>query len=63
MSLHSRLQNNQPFYLDYLGGVLVSVLAKSVVDRWFDPRSGHNQTENYKIGICCFCVKYAAYKE
>jgi hypothetical protein len=42
---------------------MVSVLAKSVVDRWFDPRLGHNQTENYKIGICCFCAKHAAYKE
>jgi hypothetical protein len=30
---------------------MVSVLAASVVNRGFEPRSG--QTKNYKIGICC----------
>ena len=34
------------------------VLASSVVDRGFEPRSG--QTKDYKIGICCFSVKHAA---
>ena len=33
-----------------IGGVMVSVLALSAVDREFEPRSG--QTD-YKIGICC----------
>ena len=37
---------------------MVSVLALSAVDRGFDPRS--HQTEDYKIGICCFSAKYAA---
>ena len=37
---------------------MVSVLASSVVDRGFEPRSG--QTKDYKIGICCFSVKHAA---
>ena len=37
---------------------MVSVLASSVVDRWFDPRSG--QTKDYEIGICCFSDKHAA---
>ena len=37
---------------------MVSVLASSVVDRGFEPRSG--QTKDYKIGICCFTAKYAA---
>ena len=37
---------------------MVSVLASSVVDRGFDPRSG--QTKDYKIGICCFSAKHAA---
>jgi hypothetical protein len=41
-----------------IGGILVSVLASSVVDRGFDPRSG--QTKDYKIGICCFSAKHAA---
>jgi hypothetical protein len=37
---------------------MVSVLASSVVDRGFEPRSG--QTNDYKIGICCFSDKHAA---
>ena len=31
---------------------MVSVLASSVVDRVFEPRS--DQTNDDKIGICCF---------
>ena len=38
--------------------VMVSVLALSVVDRGFKPRSG--QTEDYICGICCFSTKHAA---
>ena len=41
-----------------IGGVMVSVLASSVVDHGFEPRSG--QTKDYKIGMCCFSAKYAA---
>ena len=37
---------------------MVSMLALSVVDRGFEPRSG--KTKEYKIGICCFSAKYAA---
>ena len=37
---------------------MVSVLASSVVDRGFEPRSG--QTKDYKIGICCFSARHAA---
>jgi hypothetical protein len=37
---------------------MVSVLASSVVDRGFEPRSG--QTNDYAIGICCFSAKQAA---
>jgi hypothetical protein len=37
---------------------MVSMLASSVVDRGFEPRSG--QTKDYKIGICCFYAKYVA---
>jgi hypothetical protein len=36
---------------------MVSVLASNAVDREFEPRS--DQTNNYKIGICCFSVKPA----
>ena len=41
-----------------IGSVMVSVLASSVVDRGFEPRSG--QTKDYKIGICCFSAKNTA---
>jgi hypothetical protein len=37
---------------------MVSVLASSVVDRGFEPRSG--QTKEYEIGICCFSAKHAS---
>jgi hypothetical protein len=37
---------------------MVSVLALIVVDHGFEPRSG--QTNDYKIGICCFSAKHAA---
>ena len=42
----------------YIGSVMVGVLASSVVDRGFEPRSG--QTKDYKIGSCCFSAKHAA---
>jgi hypothetical protein len=35
-----------------IGGVMVSILTSSVVDREFEPQSG--QTKDYNIGICCF---------
>ena len=35
-----------------------SVIASSVVDHGFEPRSG--QTRDYKIGSCCFSAKHAA---
>jgi hypothetical protein len=44
--------------MNRIGGMMVSVLASSVVDRGFEPRSG--QTNDYKIGICCFSDKHAA---
>ena len=40
------------------GGVIVSVLASSVVDRGFLSRS--DQTKDYRIGICSFSAKHAA---
>ena len=48
----------RPYYEDSIGGVMVSVLASSAVDRGFDPRYG--QTKDYKIGICCFSAKHSA---
>ena len=37
---------------------MATVFASSVVDRVFEPRSGH--TKDYKIGICCFSAKHTA---
>ena len=37
---------------------MVNVLASSAVDRGFELPSG--QTNDYKIGICCFSTKHAA---
>ena len=39
---------------------MVSVLASSAVGRGFEPRLG--QTKDYKIGICCFSSKHAAFR-
>ena len=44
--------------LNRIVGVIVSVLASSVVDREFEPRSF--QTKDYKICISCFSAKHAA---
>ena len=44
--------------INCIGGVMVSVLASSEVDRGFEPWSV--QTKDYKIGICCFSAKHAA---
>jgi hypothetical protein len=42
-----------------IGGVMISVLASSVVDRGFEPRSG--QIKDYEIRICCLStIKHAA---
>ena len=40
---------------------MVSVLASTVVDRGFEPRSG--QTKDYEIGICCFSAKHACWRK
>ena len=40
---------------NHIGGVMVSVLASSAVNRGFEPGSG--QTKDYKIGICCVSAK------
>jgi hypothetical protein len=43
-------------------GVMGTMLASSVVDRGFEPRSG--QTKDYEIGICCFsAIKARSFKE
>jgi hypothetical protein len=44
--------------LNHIDGVMVNVLASSVVDCGFEPWLG--QTKDYKIGIYCFSAKHAA---
>ena len=52
------ISNTPPQTVNRIGGVMISVLASSVVDRGFEPRSG--QPNDYKIGICCFSAKHEA---
>ena len=42
---------------NYIGGVMLSLLSSSAVDRGFEHGSGES---NFKIGICCFSAKHAA---
>ena len=42
--------------MNSIGGVMVSMLALSAVDRGLEPLSG--QTKDNKIGICCFSAKH-----
>ena len=48
------------YLLNGIGGIIVSVLATSVVYPGFDPRS--DQIKDYTIGICCFSAKNATLK-
>jgi hypothetical protein len=43
--------------MNRISGVMVSMLASSVVDYGFEPWSG--QTKDYKICICFFSTKHA----
>ena len=44
--------------VNIIGGIMVSVLISSVVDRGFKLWS--SQTKDYSIGICCFSAKHTA---
>ena len=52
-----RMTGDCTYRANRIGGVMVSVLASSAVDRGYEPRS--DQTKEYKIGICCFSAKNA----
>jgi hypothetical protein len=56
--IHISLFNHLLWIYNRINGVMVSVLAVSVVDRGFEPWSG--QTKDYKIGTCCLSTKHAA---
>jgi hypothetical protein len=53
-------ENNSNYLISInrIGGVMVSVVGWSEVDRGFEPWSG--QTKDYKIGICSFSANHAA---
>ena len=51
------VQNIEIFYVNSIGGVIISMLTSSVVDRGFEPLSG--QTKNKKNGICWFSARHA----
>jgi len=42
----------------HIGGVMVSMLASSVVDHGFEHLLDH--TKDYRIDICCFSPRYTA---
>ena len=46
--------------MNRFGGVMISMLASSKIDRGFEPRSG--EIKEYEIGICCFSAKHAAFR-
>ena len=44
--------------MQHIGGVMVSMLASSVVDHGYKPQTG--QTKDCRIGNCCFSANHAA---
>jgi hypothetical protein len=49
------------FFINRISGVMVRVLNSIEVDSVFEPRSC--QSNDYKIGICCFSTKHAALRK
>ena len=45
------------------GGVMVSALASSAVDRWLERRLGQIKSKDYEIGICCSPLSTQHYGE
>ena len=58
--LQSYLNPNNVSKWNGIGGVMVSVLVSTAVDRLFKLRSG--QTKDYEIGICWFSAKHERVK-
>ena len=57
LGLHSTSSRSLIQFINPIGDVMISVLASSMVNCGFEPRSG--QTTDYNIGICCFSAKHA----
>jgi hypothetical protein len=56
--MYHLIKVDSPVEGNRIGGVMVSMLASSALDRGFEHRSG--QTKDFKIGMCCFSAKHAA---
>ena len=46
--------------LNHTGGVMVNMLALSLVDSGYESRYG--QTTDFKMGICCFSANHAPFR-
>jgi hypothetical protein len=44
-------------YQNNIGGVMVSVIASSVVGRGFEPMSGQSKGYEIDIHVCCFSAE------
>jgi hypothetical protein len=58
MALKYQKSKSNGYSLNLVGGITVSVLASSAIDRGFEHRSG--ETKDYNISICCFSAKHTA---
>ena len=59
---YALVYNTSIFFSYYhIGDVMVNVLASSVVDRGFEPRS--NQIKDHRIGMCGFSAKHTALRD
>jgi hypothetical protein len=57
IKMQLKIHEQVVFCPNRIGGVMISVLASSVVDRGFE-----GQTKDYKSGICCFSAKHTVLK-
>jgi hypothetical protein len=48
-------------HVNFIDGVIVSVLTSSEVDCGSEPQSG--QTKDYEISMCCFFAKQATFHD
>ena len=59
--LHKYVLRDTILQVNDIGGVMVSVHVSSAVDHGFEPQLG--QIKDYKICICCFSAKHAAFRK
>ena len=59
MQVHNIQMYN--LHVNFIDGVIVSVLTSSEVDCGSEPQSG--QTKDYEISMCCFFAKQATFHD